>query len=86
MEYVESYDLFGVETKQIPCILGAGPPTVETEGAVGCFYWDTDNRELYVCVAASGATYTWIPLLGDIETALDGIIAIQNSLIGGDEE
>ena len=30
---------------------------------------------------SSGGVYTAI---GDIETALDGIIAIQNSLIGGD--
>lgn len=60
MNYVESYDLFGVESKQIPCILGSGAPTTSTEGAVGLFYMNTDNGDVYKCIAVVDGVYTWV--------------------------
>ena len=61
MEYVESFNLFGTEVSQIPCIKGKGAPTEKTEGAVGCFYMDTDTDtgNLYKCTAVVGGVYTW---------------------------
>lgn len=59
MNYVESFNLFGVDAKEIPCITGAGAPTASTEGAVGCFYMDTDTGIVYKCTAAGNSTYTW---------------------------
>lgn len=86
MEFVQSFDILGVKSAQIPCILGNGAPTTATPGAVGCFYMDTlsEGKDLYKCVAVNGNVYTWVSLLGDISAALDSIIAIQNELIGGD--
>ena len=59
MNYVESFNLFGVDAKQIPSILGSGAPTNDTEGAVGCFYMDTDTGTVYKCTAAESGVYTW---------------------------
>lgn len=88
MNYVKSLNLFGVEAKEIPSIAGSGAPTTETEGAVGCLYMDTDTGAMYKCIAVTDGAYEWVDVndkLGDIETALDSIIAIQNELIGGGE-
>lgn len=41
---------------------GAGAPTTSTVGAVGEFYFDTTNKELYQCTGNSGTeplTYSW---------------------------
>ena len=91
MKFVKKFDFFGVEASQIPCITGSGAPTAATEGAVGCLYMDTDSGSVYKCTAAAAGAYTWQAFggtddatLGDIEAALDSIIAIQNQLIGGE--
>ena len=63
MEYVESFDLFGTKVRPVPCIRGSGAPTSATEGAVGLFYMDIDNGEVYKCVAAIGNSYTWRNLI-----------------------
>ena len=82
----------GVEYKEIPCITDEGAPTETTEGAVGCLYMNTDNGDVYKCIAVNNGVHTYVKVVdevyinnvvGDIETALDGIIATQNSLIGG---
>lgn len=59
MNYVESFNLFGVEAKQIPCITGIGKPTESTSCAVGCFYMDTKTGETYKCVDDLNGVYTW---------------------------
>ena len=60
MNYVDSFNLFGTEAAQIPCIKGAGAPTTSTQGAVGCFYMDTNTGDVYKCIAAGVDTYTWV--------------------------
>ena len=85
MNFVKHLNIFGVEAKEIPCIQGIGAPTESTEGAVGCLYMDTDTGEIYKCIAVENYKRTWINTeekIGDIESALDEIIAIQNALIG----
>ena len=91
MNYINSFNMFGIEAKEIPSIKGSGAPTTETEGAVGCLYMNTDNGDLYKCIASVEGVQTWVSILGDVEAALDAIIAeqeaiiaIQESLIGGD--
>lgn len=59
MNYVEHLNLFGVEAKEIPCITGSGAPTNSTEGAVGCFYMDTDTGDVYKCVGVSDGVHDW---------------------------
>lgn len=59
MNYVEYFNLFGVDAKQIPSIRGAGAPTESTEGAVGCFYMNTVNGDLYKCIADENDKYEW---------------------------
>lgn len=59
MNYVESFNLFGTEVKQIPCIKASGAPTDKTEGAVGCFYMDTDTGDIYKCTSDLDGVYTW---------------------------
>lgn len=62
MNYVQSFNLFGVDAKQIPSITGSGAPTTKTEGAVGCFYMDTasENKDVYKCTAVANGAYTWV--------------------------
>ena len=62
MNYVKSFDFFGVNAKEIPCITGEGAPTTSTEGAVGCLYMNTTNGDVYKCTAVSGGSYTWVAL------------------------
>ena len=85
MNYVKHLNIYGVEAKEIPCINGEGEPTESTEGAVGCLYMDVNTGCIYKCISVDNFTYTWVSAegnVGDIESALDEIIAIQNALIG----
>ena len=59
MNYIESFNLLGVEAQQIPCITGEGAPKTFTEGAVGCLYMNTLTGDIYKCVAAENGVYTW---------------------------
>ena len=59
MNFIKNFDILGISAKEIPCITGSGAPTSSTEGAVGCFYMDTDNGSVYKCTAASDGVYTW---------------------------
>lgn len=65
MNYIKSFDLFGVSAMQIPCMDGRGAPTTSTPGAVGCLYMDTasQNKDLYKCVGVNGNSYTWVRLM-----------------------
>lgn len=78
MNYVESFDLFGVPAKQISSITGSGAPTTTTEGAVGCLYMDTGTGDLYKCTAAVDGVYTWVEAGNGSGTVTDDHI---NSLI-----
>ena len=61
MNYVEHFNLFGIDAKQIPCITDAEIPTHSTEGAVGCLYMDTSTGDMYKCTAADTVSewYEW---------------------------
>lgn len=62
MNYVKSLEMFGVDAKEIPCILGVGAPQSTTPGAVGLLYMDSDTGSLYKCIGANGGVYTWTPV------------------------
>jgi hypothetical protein len=51
MNFVKSFNIFGVDATQISCIKGEGIPTSLTEGDVGCLYMDTDSGKVYKCVS-----------------------------------
>ena len=61
MNFVESLNMFGVEAKEIPCIVGSGAPTATTAGAVGLLYMNADNGDVYKCTDADDVGYTWMP-------------------------
>lgn len=65
MNYVESFNLLGVEAKQIPNITGEGAPTTTTEGAVGCLYMNTRTGDVYKCTAVTDGVYTWVRTLDE---------------------
>lgn len=74
MNYVESFNLFGIEAKEIPCIKGSGEPTTETVGAVGLLYMDTDTGDLYKCTAVNEGVYTWVALVEqDVVKSINGV-------------
>lgn len=62
MNFVESLNLFGVPAKEIPCIKGSGAPSSTTAGAVGLFYMNTDNGDVYKCTYAAAGVCAWEPL------------------------
>ena len=59
MNYVESLNLFGIDAKEIPCIVGEWEPTTSTEGAMGSLYMDEVTGDLYVCISAEPNNYIW---------------------------
>ena len=59
MNFVESLELFHVSAKEIPCLTGKGVPTVQTEGAPGVLYMDTDTGGLYKCRGGVKNGYRW---------------------------
>lgn len=61
MHYVKSFNINGVDTKQVACIELRGKPNAATEGAVGVLGIDVTSptRDVYKCVAVNGAIYTW---------------------------
>lgn len=61
MNYVESFNLFGVDAKQVPCIKGNGAPTTATEGVTGLFYMDiaSVDGDLYKCMGVKDGEYLW---------------------------
>ena len=61
MNFVESFNMFSTESKQIPCVKSSGAPTKATEGAVGLLYMDTDTGDTYKCVSVSDGVYAWTP-------------------------
>ena len=58
----QSFNLFGVDAKQIPTITGSGAPTTATEGAVGCLYMNVNTGSLYKCTSIADGAYTWSPV------------------------
>lgn len=75
MNFVPHFNFFGVDAKQIPCIVGEGAPTAETEGAVGCFYMDTLTGKVYKCVSDNNGGCAWV----DTEDFVDYISANSNT-------
>ena len=71
MNYVESFNFYGVDAKEIPCIRGEGVPTTKTEGAVGSLYMNTVNGDLYKCVAINNGSYIWIELSNKADQTFD---------------
>lgn len=59
MNYVDSFDLFGVAARQKACMPGSGAPTTTTVGAVGDLYMNTLNGDIYACTSVVNGVYTW---------------------------
>lgn len=81
MNYVESFNLLGVAVMQIPCVKRKGAPTTATKGAVGLLYMNTDNGDMYKCIAVTGNTYTWVALVEmpkNIVQSVNGIAPDEN--------
>jgi hypothetical protein len=82
MNYIENFNLFGVDAQQIPCIKNNGAPTSSTEGAVGCLYMDTssDSKDIYKCVSAHNGSYTWEKVVNVDKDYVDNAIKEVNGI------
>jgi hypothetical protein len=60
MNYVKNHNTFGVETKEIPCIVGKGAPSIITN-VVGLLYMDEDTGEVYKRTADGWVLLVEIP-------------------------
>jgi hypothetical protein len=82
MNYIENFNLFGVDAQQIPCIKNNGAPTSSTEGAVGCLYMDTssDSKDIYKCVSAHNGSYTWEKVVNVDKDYVDDAIKEVNGI------
>lgn len=67
MNFVKSFNMFGTDAMQIPCIAGTGVPTTSTNGAVGMLYMDTSSSdgELWKCTGVDSDVYTWVKLIDE---------------------
>lgn len=94
MNYVKSFNFFGVDAKEIPCITGEGIPTVATEGDIGCFYMDSLTGDVYKCVSKTDGACVWkinvenavtkeLALLNDEVLQKEFINSIQNGMAYG---
>lgn len=59
MNYVNGFDLFGIEARQVTCDCANGAPTSSTPGKVGMLYMNIDNGDIYKCISSSSGTTTW---------------------------
>lgn len=64
MEYIDSFNLFGNEVKQNPCIILNKEPTGDTVGLVGMLAMNinSENKDLYKCIRIpenNGEGYIW---------------------------
>lgn len=82
MDYVKSFNLFGTDVRQIPCIRGSGAPTTETVSAVGDMYMDTDTGAIYKCTAVTDGACTWENIGAAVATDVNNVYPfIEKSLI-----
>lgn len=82
MNYVESFNLYGIDAKEIPCIKGSGAPTNVT-APVGCLYMNTGNGNLYKCTAVSNGVCAWERIADEnyVNTAIQTYI--DEAILGG---
>lgn len=65
MNYINHFNLFGLEARQRPTLVGNGSPTAQTVGSVGELYMDKLTGDIYKCVAVKSGVYTWALLVDD---------------------
>ena len=79
MQFVDSFNLLGVEAMQLPCIKGEGAPTSATTGAVGLLYMNTKTGDLYKFISVTGSVYTWAALVpANIVTSVNDVAPDEN--------
>ncbi len=63
MNYIEYFQMLGIDVRQRPCIVNPGNPH-PGEGAVGDLYMDTDTGKLYKCTGVDPETdgHIWEPV------------------------
>lgn len=83
MNFVENFNFIGVDAKEIPCIKGNGVPTDSTEAAVGMFYMDESNGDVYKLTHEG-----WKPVGGEADTELstESENPVQNKVITAELE
>lgn len=93
MNYVNKFNLLGVEARQRPMLTGAGVPDSTTPGDVGELYMDTDTGRTYKCINDTDGVYVWESTtkdvedkIGDISAALDELHTYAQALIDGGAE
>jgi hypothetical protein len=65
MNYVNSFNLLGLEARQRPCLTGNGEPTIETVGAIGELYLDVNTGKIFKCTSIVNNIYIWVSINDD---------------------
>lgn len=78
MSFVENFNFYGVEARQIPCIKGSGRPTELTPGAVGVLYMDTSTGILYKCIDVNEKTGVWLRIEVEEQPFIGGELVIND--------
>ena len=60
MNYVNSFKLFGLDVRQIPCICGEGAPDSTVLCKAGCLYLDIVGKKKYLCTEVTEAGTVWV--------------------------
>jgi hypothetical protein len=66
-------------------ITGSGAPSTSTVGAVGSRYINTSNGDEYICISASGSSYTWklnVKSVNNISPASGGNVTLTAGDVG----
>ena len=88
MEYnqniVQSFNIFGTEVRQNPCIILAAAPTKETQGVVGLLAVDlsSEKKDLYKCIAVENGSYIWNEVGSSSTEVVDTLPSVED----GDED
>lgn len=82
MNYVEKFNIFGVEVRQRPCLKGKGVPSTAVIGTVGDLYIDEDTGTIYKCTGytPNGKGFLWDNIVGNIANSELGIIYSEDEL------
>lgn len=69
MNYVEKFNLLGVEVRQRPTLTGSGAPGSDLEATIGELYMDKDTGEFYKCTEVVDGVCVWTLLVDKYQSS-----------------
>lgn len=75
MNYINSFNLLGVEARQRPCLLGNGAPGATLTATIGELYMDTNSGVIYKCTAVVDGVCVWV---SEISYSYGNVISVNH--------